>query len=51
MNTKTVKDKSERKKLKREARRKRPAKAKQTEPRGSHKPKIKKRGPSVATRK
>ncbi len=51
MNTKSIKDKAERKKLKREARSKRPPKPKQTEPRGSHKPKIKKRGPGLATRK
>ena len=50
MNTKSVKDKAERKKLKREARRKQPAKPKQTEPRGSHRPKVKKRGPSTAKR-
>lgn len=50
MNTKSVKDRAERKKLKREARKKRPAKPKQTEPRGSHRPKVKKRGPSVAKR-
>lgn len=50
MNTKSVKDKAERKKLKREARRKQPAKPKQTEPRGSHRPKVKKRGPGTAKR-
>jgi hypothetical protein len=50
MNTKNVKDKAERKKLKRAARRKRPPKRKQTEPRGSRKPKIRKRGPGVAAR-
>lgn len=50
MNTKSVKDKAERKKLKREARKKQPAKPKQTEPRGSHRPKVKKRGPSTAKR-
>ena len=50
MNTKSVKDKAERKKLKREARKKQPAKPKQTEPRGSHRPKLKKRGPSTAKR-
>ena len=50
MNTKSVKDRAERKKLKRAARRKQPAKPKQTEPRGSHRPKVKKRGPSTAKR-
>jgi hypothetical protein len=50
MNTKSTKDKTERKKLKRAARKKQPAKPKQTEPRGSHKPKVKKRGPSTAKR-
>jgi hypothetical protein len=44
MNTKNTKDKAERKKLKREARSKRPPQAKRTEPRGSRKPKVKKRG-------
>lgn len=51
MNTKSITDKGQRKKLKREARRKRPPKPKRTEPRGSRKPKIKKRGPGVAGRK
>jgi len=50
MNTKSVKDKAERKKLKREARKKQPPKPKQTEPRGSHKPKVKKRGPGLGRR-
>jgi hypothetical protein len=50
MNTRTIKDKTERKKLKRAARKKRPPKPKQTEPRGSHKPKIKKHGPGLAKR-
>src|SRR5947208_16820417 len=44
MNTKKIKDKAERKKLKREARGKRPPKPRRTEPRGSRKPKLKKRG-------
>ena len=48
MNTKTIKDKAERKKLKREARRKQPPKPKRTEPRGSRKPNVKKKGPSAA---
>ncbi|HEV2418491.1 MAG TPA: hypothetical protein VGX94_11860 [Terriglobia bacterium] len=51
MNTKTTKDRAERKKLKRAARAKRPAKAKQTEPRGSHKPKVKKRSATSSGRK
>jgi hypothetical protein len=42
MNTKNIKDRSERKKLKREARKKLPPKPKRTEPRGSQKKKIKK---------
>ena len=42
MNTKTVKDPVERKKLKRAARKKQPPKPKRTEPRGSQKKKIKK---------
>jgi hypothetical protein len=50
MNTKSAKDKTERKKLKREARKKQPAKPKQTEPRGSHRPKVKKRGPTSGKR-
>jgi len=51
VNTKNVKDRVERKKLKREARKKRPPKPKRTDPRGSHKPKIKKKGPGLAARK
>lgn len=51
MNTKSVKDKAERKKLKRVARQKQAAKPKRTEPRGSRKPKVKKRGPGVAARR
>ena len=50
MKTKNIKDKAERKKMKRAARKKRPPKAKQTEPRGSRKPKIRKRGPGLAAR-
>ena len=42
MNTKSTKDRAERKRLKREARGKMPPKPKRTEPRGSHKKKIKK---------
>jgi hypothetical protein len=48
MNTKTIKEKAERKKVKRAARAKQPPKPKQTDPRGSHKPKVKKRGPGTA---
>lgn len=44
MNTKKLEDKLERKKLKRQARKKAPAQAKRTEPRGSNKPKLKKKG-------
>ena len=44
MNTTGIKDKAERKKLKREARGKLSPKAKSTEPRGSRKPKVKKKG-------
>jgi len=51
VNTRNVKDKAERKKLKREARKKRPAKPKRTDPRGSHKPKIKKKGPAASGRR
>jgi len=47
MNTKKIKDRAERKKLKREARKKRPPKPKQTVPRGSRKPKIRKKGPGA----
>jgi hypothetical protein len=50
MNTRNVADKAERKKLKRAARAKRPPKAKRTDPRGSHKPKVKKKGPAAAKR-
>jgi hypothetical protein len=50
MNTKNIEDKAERKKLKRAARKKRPPKAKQTEPRGSRKPKVRKKGPGLAAR-
>ncbi len=51
MDTRKIKDRTERKKLKREARKKRPPKPKQTVERGSHKPKIKKRGPAAAPRR
>jgi hypothetical protein len=42
MDTRNIKDRAERKRLKREARRKAPPKPKRTEPRGSHKKKVKK---------
>ncbi len=51
MNTKGIKDKVERKKLKRAARKKQPPKPKRTDPRGSHKPKVKKKGPGAPTRR
>ncbi|MFB3921408.1 MAG: hypothetical protein ACE145_06775 [Terriglobia bacterium] len=51
MDTRKIKDKTERKKLKRAARKKQPPKPKQTEPRGSLKPKVKKRGPGAPTKR
>ncbi len=51
MDTTKVTDKEERKKLKRVARKKRAPKAKRTEPRGSRKPKVKKKGPGTAARR
>jgi len=42
MDTKKIKDRAERKRLKRAARKKQPPKPKRTEPRGSQKKKIKK---------
>ncbi len=42
MDTKSIADRAERKKSKREARKKAPAKGKRTEPRGAHKIKVKK---------
>jgi len=51
MNTRQIKDRLERKKLKRAARKKQPPRPKQTEPRGSLKPKVKKKGPGLAARK
>ena len=51
MNTKSIKDKAERKKLKRAKRAKQPPKPKRTEPRGSRKPKVKKRGPGTAAKR
>ena len=51
MNTKNIKDKEERKKLKRAERKKQPPKPKRTEPRGSRKPKVKKKGPGAPPRR
>ncbi len=51
MDTRKIKDKAERKKLKRAARRKHAPKPKRTEPRGSRKPKVKKRGPGAPTKR
>lgn len=51
MNTTKIKDRAERKKLKRAARRKQPPKPKQTEPRGSMKPKVKKKGAGAASKR
>ena len=51
MDTRKIKDKAERKKLKRAARKKRAPMPKQTDPRGSHKPKVKKRGPGTPTKR
>jgi len=51
MNTTKIKDRAERKRLKRAARKKRASKPKRTYPRGSKKPKIKKKGPGVAQRR
>jgi hypothetical protein len=51
MNTKKIKDRAERKKLKRAARKKQAPKPKQTEPRGSMKPKVKKKGTGTASKR
>jgi len=51
MDTKKITDKAERKKVKRTARKKAAPKPKRTEPRGSRKPKVKKKGPGVAPRR
>jgi len=51
MDTRKIKDRAERKRLKREARKKRPPKPKQTEPRGSRKPKVRKKGAGVPPRR
>jgi hypothetical protein len=51
MDTRKIKDRAERKRLKREARKKRPPQPKRTDPRGSHKPKVKKRGPGAPPRR
>ena len=47
MDTRKIKDKAERKKLKRAARKKQAPKPKRTEPRGSRKPTVKKKGPGA----
>lgn len=51
MNTKNIRDRAERKRLKRQARKKRPPKPKRTEPRGSRKPKIRKKGPGAPAKR
>lgn len=51
MNTKAIKDRAERKKAKRVARKKRPALAKSTADRGSQKRKMGKKGPTTAKRR
>lgn len=51
MITKHIKDKAERKKLKRAARKKRPPLAKSTADRGSEKRKMKKKGPGAPKRR
>jgi hypothetical protein len=51
MNTSSVKDKAERKKLKRAARKKSAAKPKRTYERGSRKPKIRKKGPGAPAKR
>ncbi len=51
MNTKKIKDRAERKRLKRAARKKQPPKPKRTVPRGSRKPKIRKKGPGAPPRR
>ncbi len=51
MNTRKIKDRAERKKLKRAARKKRAPRPKQTEPRGSLKPKVRKRGHGATTKR
>lgn len=51
MDTRKIKDKAERKRLKREARAKRPPRPKRTYARGSKKPTVKKKGPGAPTRR
>ena len=51
MNTKSIKDKAERKKLKRAARKKRPPLAKSQADRGSQKRKLRKKGPGAVKRR
>ena len=50
MDTRKITDRAERKRLKREARSKQPPRPKRTEPRGSHKKKIKKAARGQAKR-
>lgn len=51
MNTKSIKDKAKRKELRRAARKKRAPKPKRTDPRGSHKPKMKKKAAGAPPRR
>ncbi len=51
MDTRKIKDKAERKKLKRAARKKRPPQPKRAYARGSKKPKVKKKGPGAPTKR
>jgi hypothetical protein len=51
MDTTKIKDKAERKKLKREVRKKSAPKPKRTYARGSRKPKLKKKGPGAPRRR
>jgi hypothetical protein len=51
MDTRKIKDKAQRKKLKRAARRKQAPKPKRAEPRGSRKPKVKKKGPGAPSKR
>jgi hypothetical protein len=51
MDTTKIQDRQERKKLKRAARKKRPPIAKRTDPRGSHKPKVKKKSQAGQTKR
>ncbi len=51
MDTRHIKDRAERKRLKRQARKKRPPKPKSTADRGSQKRKMKKKGPGAPKRR